>query len=1039
MKKGNRLRMVKGMISILLSGMMVINGTGLVSDAAMLPDNAEISELPAADETAGMLTEENRQAAEAEGSAVMEESVNRPAGNTAEKDTSRPAEEESVGQAAGNTEEESAGQAAGNTEEKDMSRPAGDSNETGSAADAPENASAPEDTLREAPFSVSADTLRDAPFSVSADTLRDAPVSVSAPEITDALTKEQEKTVDILKSELSELKSETADRDYVEGEAFFLASSRKEAQKVADGYGAELKSFEGGVATILFPEDEGMEETLCNIVESAEQAVSPEEVPDSTGDSAQSTEDFREIEVSEIPDVPIYPNYIYHIESVMPENDPLYTTVSTDIAGQWFHSEIDSAKAWATGADGNGVKVAVIDTGIDTSNTDLKSGNHIKVLYTSSFRSGEDDHGHGTHCSGIVGALDNELGGLGVAPEVQLISIKAADAEGSFSGSDIAEGIQKAIDNKVDIISMSFGGSRASDPINAKIQAARDRGILCVAAAGNERTSSKRYPAAYPGVLSVGAYDRFGNLASYSNYGSWVTLAAPGSDIYATMPDTESVTLRREGSFKGIITDTCSYGRLNGTSMATPVVAGVAALVKSAHPDYTGEQIKSALILSAPSKTFEYGSHTVTGGINAANAVGTVDQLLSFGVGNSVQLKAGKSLKLAAEYRMNRKAKIIYSISANSDGFKLNKNTGVISVTKNAEPGDSAVVTASFGIFSDSVSVSVIPGDTSSERFVLKKNSEKNLSVPEGLGEEYPHYTDISVEGGDPDRIYRFSIPNDKTAYFANGFLNTPVKGTDPVRLYARGNGSVTVTAYATDGSGYTAKMTVKCYTPITAVNQSYQGVSLDGPIEMVQGGKLQLKALPVGTGATKVSGKVKYIWTDSVSGNFVKNGLIKAPNETTSFTVTVTAENNGRTVTDTVSVNVVEKKKTVMVGYCGYNSGKKAWKYYSSHSRTIYVGEENGGYSFGDFSLLPEGSRLGLNGPYVFTEKKAAGYNYSAKLSENKGYYVVSCTNKNMQNAVYDEYGLKSFIPTKKGTYRIVYTMLDGSARKFTLVLNAK
>lgn len=248
----------------------------------------------------------------------------------------------------------------------------------------------------------------------------------------------------------------------------------------------------------------------------------------------------------------------------------------------WGVDRIDAEKVHAAGNKGTGVKVAILDTGIDLNHEDLT------VWGGASFISGtthNDDNGHGTHCAGIVAALDNTVGVIGVAPEAQLYAVKVLDSGGSGSWSTVAAGIEWSITNKMQIISMSLGGSQGSSTLEAACKKAWDAGILLVAAAGNSGNAGGKndcvgYPAKYPTVIAVAATDSSDKRASWSSTGPAVELAAPGVSIPSTYMGN-------------------TYKTLSGTSMACPHVSGVAALVWKAHPGLTNQQVRDKMNATA--------------------------------------------------------------------------------------------------------------------------------------------------------------------------------------------------------------------------------------------------------------------------------------------------------------------------------------------------------------------------------------------------------------------------------------------------------
>jgi len=243
----------------------------------------------------------------------------------------------------------------------------------------------------------------------------------------------------------------------------------------------------------------------------------------------------------------------------------------------WGVDRIDADLAW-TASTGTGVKVAVIDTGIDKDHPDLKANIKGGVNFVGrkvNPDKWDDDNGHGTHCAGIIAAVDNEEGVVGVAKETGLYGVKVLDRRGSGYLSDVVAGIQWSIDNDMDVISMSLGTSSNYQSLRDVCDAAWDAGagIVVVAAAGNEgdgdiSTDEYSYPAAYDSVIAVAATDSSDGVPYWSNSGPYVELAAPGVSIYSTYKDG-------------------AYATKSGTSMSCPHVSGTAALVIASDPTLT--------------------------------------------------------------------------------------------------------------------------------------------------------------------------------------------------------------------------------------------------------------------------------------------------------------------------------------------------------------------------------------------------------------------------------------------------------------------
>jgi len=229
----------------------------------------------------------------------------------------------------------------------------------------------------------------------------------------------------------------------------------------------------------------------------------------------------------------------------------------------WGIDRINAELAWPT-TTGLTVKVAIMDTGIDLDHQDLQSNIKGNVNTINPRKSGNDDNGHGTHVAGIVAAIDNDIGVIGAGPEISLYAVKVLDKKGSGWLSDLIEGLDWCINNKIQAINMSLGSSSDNQSFHDAITKTYQAGITQVAAAGNNGASGGAitYPAKYDEVIAVSAIDKYNQFASFSSYGPEIDLAAPGVEINSTYKD---------GYYK----------ILSGTSMACPHVIGTAALVLS--------------------------------------------------------------------------------------------------------------------------------------------------------------------------------------------------------------------------------------------------------------------------------------------------------------------------------------------------------------------------------------------------------------------------------------------------------------------------
>lgn len=268
----------------------------------------------------------------------------------------------------------------------------------------------------------------------------------------------------------------------------------------------------------------------------------------------------------------VEPNWKLHIDAAT--DDPKWRS-------QWGPKKIEAHLAWGTQRGEKTVLVAIIDTGIDYNHEDLAQ-NYLSLGYdwVNDDSHPMDDHGHGTHCAGIIAAvINNSIGVSGIA-QVNLMTEKGFTSNGKGYEDDLANAIIHATDQGADVISCSWGGSTDSQLIHDAVEYATNSGTLVIAAAGNTGTNERIYPAAYPEVVAVTATNRGDRPASFTTYGDWVDLAAPGTSIYSTY-----------------LWD--SYRFLSGTSMACPHVAGVAALVWSQYPTMNNEQVRSQLRYTA--------------------------------------------------------------------------------------------------------------------------------------------------------------------------------------------------------------------------------------------------------------------------------------------------------------------------------------------------------------------------------------------------------------------------------------------------------
>ncbi|WP_339060553.1 cell wall-binding repeat-containing protein [Tepidibacillus marianensis] len=301
------------------------------------------------------------------------------------------------------------------------------------------------------------------------------------------------------------------------------------------------------------------------------------------------------------------PNYAYHSFS---------NPSDTDYGKQWYLPKINTTLGWdKLPAGATDVTVAVIDNGVDVNHPDLK-GNMLADNYNAVQPEAIIDplktDGHGTIVAGIIGAMvNNEMGIAGVSPKVKLLPINVFTGKVAYE-EDIVNGIIHAVESNAKVINLSLGTYSYGILLKSAIDYAYENGVVVVAAAGNDNTDIPTYPASYANVISVGATTESDGKASFSNYGSTVDIVAPGTNIYSTFS--------RDAYGKA------RYASAQGTSMASPIVAGTAALLLAKNPTLSVDDVTNILLKSAKDigakgvdNTFGYGRVDVNNALTIGN------------------------------------------------------------------------------------------------------------------------------------------------------------------------------------------------------------------------------------------------------------------------------------------------------------------------------------------------------------------------------------------------------------------------------------
>ncbi len=272
-----------------------------------------------------------------------------------------------------------------------------------------------------------------------------------------------------------------------------------------------------------------------------------------------------------------YAELDYAVHATIIPNDPYF-------GSQWGMSKIQAPAAWDEATGGADVTNANVDTGVDLGHPDLNDKIVPGWDFVNDDSLAQDDHGHGTHVAGIAAAETNNLQGVaGVSWGARIMPIKVLAGDGNGYYSDVAQGVLYACSHGAQIINLSLGGSNPSFVLEDALEQAYAQGCLIAAAAGNDGGYGVDYPAAYPEAIAVAATDQYDQRAYFSDYGPEIDLAAPGVGTYST--------LWKPGEH--------TYGYKSGTSMSTPHVAGLAAVIWSVCPEMTNNDLRGVLQTTA--------------------------------------------------------------------------------------------------------------------------------------------------------------------------------------------------------------------------------------------------------------------------------------------------------------------------------------------------------------------------------------------------------------------------------------------------------
>ncbi len=499
------------------------------------------------------------------------------------------------------------------------------------------------------------------------------------------------------------------------------------------------------------------------------------------------------------------------------ENPDPYLTDPTSYRYQYMHDTVDSYAAWGV-TTGKGVTVAVIDTGVKANHEDLPNLRRVEVTNGNEPLGLDDATGHGTHVAGIIGAaMGNGKGGAGIAPGAAILSLRVVNAAGYIYDSALIAALRTAVKNGAQIVNISIGGTAYNAVFQKVINEATEAGVTVVAAMGNDGTNCLNYPAGYENVIGVVSVDRTNNRASGSSYGTWGDVAAPGAAVWST-------------TYNG------SYGPKSGTSMASPVVAGVAALYKSVHPDATPAQITARLKATAT----RGGSDLGAGIVNAAAALsekpgiptaeirsGETGEVLSRSDGGTLSAPWDGRLCLTGTGRF-----LLYTLDGKTPGIREGqivcgqRYNGPISLADYA--GQTLTVKAM------AVGDGGLAGSVLTCRIQVKKGTEIGSVAVSGPRELLAGKTgefQANVIGVNPEAPVEQTVTwriSNRSENMAKASINASTGKLTTPRLSAGDEGWVEVTAASKTGqvSSEPFRVTVKALNPVAKIALSTRKIS---------------------------------------------------------------------------------------------------------------------------------------------------------------------------------------------------------------------
>lgn len=680
----------------------------------------------------------------------------------------------------------------------------------------------------------------------------------------------------------------TEGEQYEKNTILVWAETEEIAQVYAEAFSAELLSWQDGLAALKLNGVSVVEALIAAQESDRLPAAYPNHIAVLPPDEAEGTEDSGIALFSD--DIPQTQTWRSWLDNTADPDTLLKNPASGSY--QYMHDTVDSYAAWGV-TTGKGVTVAILDSGVMANHEDLPNVTRIEVLYEDK-RLGliglglDDAIGHGTHVAGIIGAaMGNGKGGAGIAPGVKLLSLRITNDKGSSTDAKLICGLQAAVKAGAQIVNISLGGPAYSAVFQKAINEATEAGVTVVAAMGNDGTNCLNYPAGYDNVIGVVSVDRTNNRASGSSYGTWGDVAAPGADIWSTY-------------YNG------SYWPKSGTSMASPVVAGVAALYKSVHPDATPAQITARLKATAAKGDSDLGA----GIVNAAAALsekpgiptveirsGETGKVLSHSDGGTLSAPWDGQLCLTGTGRF-----LLYTLDGKTPGIREGqivcgqRYNGPISLAPYT--GQTLTVKAM------AVGDGGLAGTVLTCRIQVKKGTEigsVTVSGPRELlagktGEFQANVTGVNPEAP-VEQAVTWQISN-RSENMAKASVNASTGRLTTPKLSAGDEGWVEVTAESKVGqvSSEPFRVTVKALNPVAKISLSETKVSC------YTGNTAALTVTMLDSKGNPVSPEV--LWSSSKPQvATVENGVVTALVKGTAVITCKALDGSGKTAKCTVTV----------------------------------------------------------------------------------------------------------------------------------------